>query len=69
MTRRTRTVYPGERNKGLSSTFQTPEESRNVRQPKRCDKHDDKDKDNSRKNANNGASCFSRAFRIDNNQI
>ncbi len=40
MARRTRTVYPGKQNKGLSSTFQPPEEG-------------DKDEDNSPKNVNN----------------
>ena len=49
----TRTVYPGERNKRLSSTFQPPEEGRSVQRPKRCDKHSDKDEDNSPKNVNN----------------
>ena len=49
MTRGTRTIYPGERNKGLSSTFQPPEEGRGVQQPISCDKHGDKDEDNSPK--------------------
>ena len=49
----TRTVYPDKQNKGLSSTFQPPEEGRSVQQPKRCDKHGDKDEDNSLKNVNN----------------
>ena len=53
MARGTRKVYPGKRNKRLSSTFQPPEESRSVQQPKRCDKHGDKDEDNSLKNVNN----------------
>ena len=53
MARGTRTVYPGERNKGLSSTFQPPEEGRSVQQPKRCDEHGDKDEDNGPKNVNN----------------
>ena len=39
MSRGTRTVYPGEQNNGLSSTFQPPEEGRSVQRPKRCDKH------------------------------
>ena len=52
MARGTRTVYPGKRNKGLSSTFQPPEESRSVQQPKHCDKHGDKDEDISPKNVN-----------------
>ena len=50
MARGTITVYPGKRNKGLSSTFQPPEEGRSVQRPKRCDKHCDKDEDNSPKN-------------------
>ena len=53
MARGTRTVYPGKRNKGLSSTFQPPEESRSVQRLKRSDKHGDKDEDNSPKNINN----------------
>ena len=51
--RGTRTVYPGKRNKGLSSTFQPPEEGRCVQGPKRRDKYGDKDDDNSLKNVNN----------------
>ena len=42
-------LEPGKRNKGLSSTFQPPEEGRSVQRPKRGDK----DKDNSPKNVNN----------------
>ena len=53
MARGTRTVNPGKRNKGLSSTFQPPEEGWNVEQPKRCDKPGDKVEDNSSKNVNN----------------
>ena len=53
MTSGTRTVNPGERYKGLSSTFQSPEEGRIVQRPKRSDKHGDKDEDNSPKNINN----------------
>ena len=49
----TRTVYPSKWNKGLSSTFQPPEEGRSVQQPKHCDKHGDRDEDNSQKNVNN----------------
>ena len=56
MARGARTVYPGERNKGLSSTFQLPEEGRSVQRPKRCDKHGNKDEDNSPKNVNNTSS-------------
>ena len=52
MTYGTRTVYPVKRNKGLSSTFQPTEEGRSVQRPKGCDKHGDKDEDNSPKNAN-----------------
>ena len=52
MARGSRTVYLGERNKALSSTFQPPEEGRSVQRPKRCDKHGDKDEDNSLKNVN-----------------
>ena len=48
----TRTVYLSERNKGLSSTFEPPEEGRSVQRPKYCDKHGDKDEDNSPKNVN-----------------
>ena len=48
-----RTVYPGKQNKGLSSTFKPPEEGRSVQRPKRCDKHGEKDGDNSSKNVNN----------------
>ena len=53
MARGTRTVYPGKRNKGSSSTFQPPEEGRSVELPKSCDKHGDKDVGNSPKNVNN----------------
>ena len=52
MARGTRTVYPGEQNKGLSSTFQPPEEGRSVQQPNRCDKYGVKEEDNSPKNVN-----------------
>ena len=41
---------PGKWNKGLSSTFQPPEEGRSVQWLKRCDKHGDKNEDNSPKN-------------------
>ena len=58
MARRTRIVYPGKRNKGLSSTFQPPEESRSEQRLKRCDKHGDKDEDNSPKNVNNVSHFF-----------
>ena len=55
MARGTRTVYPGKWNKGLSSTFQPPEEGWSVQRPKCCNKHGDKDKDNSQNNVNNKA--------------
>ena len=45
----TRTVYPGEWNNGLCSTFQKPEEGRSVWRPKHCEKYGDKDEDNSPK--------------------
>ena len=53
MARGTRTVYRGQRNKGLSLTFQPHEEGRSVQRPKRCDKHGDEDEDSSSKNVNN----------------
>ena len=53
MARVTRTVYPNERNKGLSLTFQPHEKGQRIQRPKRCDKHGDKDEDNSPKNVNN----------------
>ena len=49
----TRTVNPGEWNKGLSSTFQPPGEGQSIQQWKRYDKHGDKDEDYSLKNVNN----------------
>ena len=60
---KTRTVYPGERNKGLSYTFQTPEEGRSVHRLKHCDKHGDKDEDNSPKNVNNVQNTPSQKYR------
>ena len=48
----TRTVYPSERNKVLSSTFQPPEEGWSVQWTKHGDRHGDKDEDNSSKNVN-----------------
>ena len=63
MARVSRTVYPGERNKGLSSTFQTLEEGRSVQQSKRRDKHGDKDEDNSPKNVNNVHNTSSQKYR------
>ena len=53
MARVTRTVYPSKQNKGFSLTFQPPQEDRRVQQPKCCDKHGEKDEDNSPKNVNN----------------
>ena len=53
MARGTRTVYPSKRNKGLSLTFQPPEEGWSVQQLKHWDKHGDEDEDNSLKNVNN----------------
>ena len=53
MARGTRTIYSGKRNKGLSSTFQPPEEGWSVLRSKCCDKHGDKDEDNILKNVNN----------------
>ena len=58
MVRETRTVYPGKRNKGLSSTFQTPEEGLSIQRSKCCDKHGDKDEDKSPKNLNNVSKGF-----------
>ena len=49
----TRTVNPGKLNKGLSSTFQPPEEGQSVQRLKHCDKHGDKNENNSLKNVNN----------------
>ena len=37
----------------VKSTFQPPEEGWSVQRPKPCDKHGNKDEDNSPKNANN----------------
>ena len=53
MPRGIRTVYPGNRNKGLSSTFQPPEEGQSIQRPKRCDKYGNKDEDNYPENVNN----------------
>ena len=47
MARGTRTVYTDKQNKRLSSTFQPPEEGRIIQEPKHCDKHGNKDEDNS----------------------
>ena len=59
----TRTVYPDKRNKRLSSTFQPPEEGHSAQQPKRCDKHGDKDENNSPKNVNNVHNTSSEKYR------
>ena len=59
----TRTVYPSKWNKGLSSTFQLPEEGQSVQRPKCCDKHGDKDEDNSMKNVNNVHNTSSQKYR------
>ena len=48
----TKTVYPGERNKGLNLTFQPPEEGQSIQRSKHCDKHGDKDEENSQKIVN-----------------
>ena len=53
MARGNKTVYPGEQNKGLYSTFQPPEEGRSIQWPKCCDKHGNKNEDNILKNVNN----------------
>ena len=59
----TRTVYPDKQNKGLSSTFQPPEEGQSVQWPKCCDKQGDKDEDNSPKNVNNVDNTSSQEYR------
>ena len=69
MARETRTVYPSKRNKGLSSTFQPPEEGRSVQRPKRCDKHGNKDEDNSQKNVNNVHDTSSQKHRLKENTL
>ena len=63
MARGSRTVNPGERNKGLSSTFQPPEEGQSVQLSKCCDKHGDKDEDNSQKNVNYVHNTSSQKYR------
>ena len=63
MARGTRTVYPSKRNKRLSSTFQPPKEVRSAQWPKHCDKHGDKDEDNSPKNVNNVHNTSSQKYR------
>ena len=59
----TRTVYPGEQNKGLSSIFQLPEEGWSVQRLKHCAKHGDKDDDNSLKNVYNVHNISSQKYR------
>ena len=59
----TRTVYPGKWNKGLSLTFQSPEEGWSVQLPK-CDKHGDKDEDDSPENVNNELFTLSHNFKV-----
>ena len=44
-------------------TFQPPKEGQSVQQPKRCDKHGDKDEDNSPKNVNNVHNTSSLKYR------
>ena len=63
MARGTTRVYPSKRNKGLSLTFQTPEEGRSVQRTKRCDKHGGKDEDNSPKKFNNVHDTSSQKYR------
>ena len=63
MARGTRTVNPGKRNKKLSSTFQPPEEGRSVQGLEHCDKHGDKDEDNSPKSVNNIHNNWSQKYR------
>ena len=55
--------YPDERNKGLIPTFQPLEEGWSVQRPKRCDKHGDKDEDNSVKNINDVHNTPSQKYR------
>ena len=50
--------------KELSLTFQPPEEGQSVQRPKRCDKHGDKDEDNSPKNVNNVLKTFIKKLRL-----
>ena len=59
----TRTVFPREQNKGLSLTFQPPEEGWSIQQPKCCDKHGKEDEDNSPKNVNNVHNTSSRKYK------
>ena len=62
MARGTRTVYPGKRNKGSSSTFQPPEEGRSI-QLLKCDKYGDKNEDNSPKNVNNESNLVFKIYK------
>ena len=59
----TRTVYPGKQYKGLSLTFQPPEEDRSIQRLKCGDKHGNKDEDNSPKNVNNVHNTSSQKYR------
>ena len=45
------------------STFQPPEEGQSVQRPKHCDKHGNKDEDNSLKNVNNVHNTSSQKYR------
>ena len=51
----------GEQNKGQGSTFQPPEEGLSIQWLK-CDKHGNKDEDNSLKNKNNYHRHFDSVF-------
>ena len=62
MARGTRTVYPGKQNKGLSSTFEQPEEGQSIQRLKR-ERHGDKNEDNSPKNVNNVHNTSSQKYR------
>ena len=55
--------YPCKQKKGLSSTFQPSEEIWSVQWPKRCDKHGNKDEDNSLKNVNSVHNTPSQKYR------
>ena len=59
MTSGTRTVYLGKQKTGVSSTFQLSKEGQSIQRPKCCDKHGDKNDDNSPKNVNYIYTIFS----------
>ena len=59
----TRTVDPSGQNKGLTSSFQPPEETQSVQRLKCCDKHGNKDEDNSPKNVNHAHDTSSQKYR------